>query len=259
VTRLAANIGFLFREVAWLERFGAARVAGFEAVEFGWPVVPADDVIAAVRRERLFVALLNMPAGDLDAGERGYPNDPSQRERWRTELERALRLAADVACPVVNVLAGNEIDAVPLDAQLRVLDDNLRWALPRARAAGVTIVVELLNDTDTPRYLVTSVAAATRLLERFGDEGLRFQFDTYHVAHVEPDVAAAFRDLAPHVAHVQIADHPGRREPGTGAIDWPSFLAAVDASGYDGAIGLEYVPSSTTMAGLEGVRKRLSA
>ncbi|MFL5679968.1 MAG: hydroxypyruvate isomerase family protein [Chloroflexota bacterium] len=258
MTRVAANIGFLFREVPWLDRFSAAREAGFDAVEFGWPAASARDVVAAVRRERLAVALLNMPAGDLDAGDRGYPNDPARREEWRADLDRALDLASDVECRVVNVLAGNRLDDVPLDAQLAVLDENIAWALPRARARAVTLVVELLNAADTPRYLVTTLEAATTLLDRLAADGLRLQFDTYHVAHVEPDVARAFRGFGDRVAHIQVADRPGRHEPGSGAIDWEGFIAAIEASRYDGAIGFEYVPSSTTAESLARLRELTS-
>lgn len=256
MTRFAANIGFLFREVPWLERFAAARAAGFDAVEFAWPAAPPDKVIAGVRGSGLAVALINMPAGDLDAGERGHANDPRSRDRWRRDFDAAIDLAGSIGCPVVNVLAGNRVDDVSLDLQVGCLHENLAWALPRARDARVRLVVELLNPIDNPRYLVTTLAAAVELLDAFDGAGLRFQFDTYHVAQVAADVSAAFREVGGRVGHVQIADFPGRHEPGTGGIDWDAFFGALDEAGYEGAVGLEYGPLAGTQAGLGWLRRR---
>jgi hydroxypyruvate isomerase len=247
VTRFAANIGFLFRDRPWMDRFDAAREAGFEAVEFAWPPAPSAEVVAAVRSAGLRVALLNMAAGDLEAGDRGHPNDPAARDRWRDDLDRALELAGAVGCPAVNVLAGNRLADVPVRAQLDALDEQLGWALPRAGSAGVTLVVELLNPIDTPRYLVSDLQSADRLMDRFGTQGLRLQFDTYHVGQVTPDVAAAFTRRAGVVRHVQIADLPGRHEPGTGGLPWSAIFAAFDAVGYEGAVGLEYQPSDASV------------
>jgi hydroxypyruvate isomerase len=250
VRRFAANVGFLFRERPYLERFAAARAAGFDAVEFAWPTVPAAAVEAAVRDAGLSVALLNVAAGDLDAGDRGHAADPAQRNRWRMDFEAAMRLADAVACPALHVLAGNRLDGVAVDLQLTCLRENLAWALPQARAAGRILTIELLNPFDTPRYLFTEPAALASFLTGFGDPALRLQFDTYHVGLVTGDVVAAFRDLSPFVGHIQVADVPGRHEPGTGTIDWAGFLGALDVAGYGGAVGLEYVPSGSTIDGL---------
>ena len=259
MTRFAANIGFLFREVPWLERFAAARSAGFDTVEFAWPTAPPDKVVAAVRGSGLAVALINMPAGDLDAGERGHTNDPRARDRWRRDFDAAIDLARSIGCPVVNVLAGNRVDDIPRDAQLACVRENLAWALPRAREARVQLVVELLNPTDSPRYLVTSLAATVELLDAFDGAGLRLQFDTYHVAQVAPDVTTAFRELAGQIGHVQVADFPGRHEPGTGGIDWDEFFGALDDAGYEGAVGLEYVPTGATPDALNWLGRRTTA
>ncbi len=250
MTRFAANVGFLYTEVPYKARFAAARADGFEAVEAAWPPIPPDEFAAAVARSRLRVALLNVAAGDLDAGERGHANDPSAVARWRADLGAALRLAEAVDCPTLNVLAGNRLAVVDEDAQLECLRGNLAWALPRAAREGRTLVVELLNPWDTPAYLVTDLAAATALVEPLVDAGLRLQLDTYHVGRLEPDVAGAFGRIASLVGHIQIADVPGRHEPGTGTIDWRAFFAAVASFGYDGAVGLEYRPRAGTSESL---------
>ena len=250
MTLLAANVGFLFREFPYLARFRAARDAGFEAVEFAWPPVSPEDVVRAVRDAGVRVALLNAPAGDLDAGERGYANDPGAVDRWRTDFGAALRLAEELDCPVIHVLAGNRLGHVGMNHQFDCLRANLDFALAQARAAGRTLTLELLNPDDTPRYLFTDLGRLRALLEQVGDPALRLQFDTYHVERVTGDVVTAFRAAAPLVAHVQVADSPGRHEPGTGRIDFAGFFAELGASGYDGAIGLEYEPAGGTSRGL---------
>lgn len=250
VTRFAVNVGFLFRELPYLERFAAVREAGFEAVESAWPPVAPEAFAHAVRSNALRVVLLNMRAGDLDAGERGFPNDPRRRDEWREALVQALELAQGVGCPTVNVLAGDRLGDLPEVEQWTVLQDSLAWALPRAAVAGVRLVVEVLNPVDTPDYLVTDLGPARRLMDALGPQGLGLQFDTYHVARIAGDVVPVLRGLAPHVGHVQIADVPGRHEPGTGTIDWQAFFRALDEALYEGAIGLEYLPSGDTRSGL---------
>jgi hydroxypyruvate isomerase len=240
--RFAANLAWLFAEHAWPDRFAAAADAGFSAVEFPWPYEPVATA-DAVRAANLRVAMLNMPAGDLAAGERGWPNDPARQDRWRGALNAALHLAAELECPTINVLAGNAVAGVPLGEQFACLEDNLRRALPVAAAFGVTLVSELLNRQENPSYLLGTLDDARPLLERLGPLGWKLQLDTYHLGLTEPDVAATIRRAAGHIGHVQVADVPGRHEPGTGGLDWGGIGVALEAVGYDGAIGLEYRPS----------------
>lgn len=250
MTRFAANVGFLYRELPLEQRPGAARSDGFEAIESAWPADPAA-FARAVTEAGARVALLNVAAGDLDAGERGHANDPGAVDRWRADLLHALRLARALRCPTLNVLAGNDLPGVAMDEQWSTLRANLAWALPLAGGEGRRLVVELLNPHDTPAYLVTDPGAARELVEPLADAGLGIQFDTYHAARIGLDVVEAFRELAPLVGHVQIADAPGRHEPGTGSIDWPGFFAALAAVGYEGAVGLEFVPAGSTREGLD--------
>lgn len=249
MTRFAVNVGFLYPDQPFEARFAAARADGFEAVESAWPADPGA-FAGFVRAAGLRVALLNVAAGDLAAGERGHANDPAAVARWRDDVTAALRLAAKVDCPVLNVLAGNDVAGVSSDEQWTTLRSNLAWALRLASRQGRRLVVELLNPHDTPAYLITNPAAARALIEPLAAGGLRLQFDTYHAARIGLDVPTALRELAPLVGHVQVADAPGRHEPGTGAIDWRAFFAALAGSGYDGAVGLEYHPAAVAGAGL---------
>jgi hydroxypyruvate isomerase len=241
--RFAANVAWLFTEVPWLDRFAAAREAGFAAVEFPWPEDPAATA-GAVRAAGLRVALLNAPAGDLAAGERGWPNDPARVREWRDAFASALELAQDVGCPTINVLAGNRVAHAAEMDQRACLEANLRWATEGAAPAGVTVVTELLNREENPDYLLATLDDAAPLLERLAPLGWRLQLDTWHLALTGPDVGAAIRRAGAHIGHVQVADVPGRHEPGTGALDWASIGNALRDVGYDGAFGLEYRPTS---------------
>ena len=238
----AANVAWLFTEHPWRDRFAAAADAGFAAVEFPWPDDPAGTV-EAVSAAGLRVALLNMPAGDLAAGERGWPNDPARFEEWRSAMRAALDLATELSCPTVNVLAGNELADVPIDDQLFCFEASLTWALQHARNGGVTLVTEILNRQENPDYLLVSLADGQSMPHRLFELGWKFQMDTYHLGLVEPDVPAAIRAAGPLIGHVQVADVPDRHEPGTGTLDWEAIGAALRAVGYGGAIGLEYRPS----------------
>lgn len=241
--RFAANIAWLFTEHAWLDRFAAARAAGFARVEFPWPDDPGSTA-EAVAAAGLAVVLLNVRAGDLEAGERGWPNDPSRIHEFREAFDDALLLARRLDCPVLNVLAGNEIRDVPRGDQLACLEENLRWALDEARPAGVTVVTELLNRRENSAYMLATLDDVALLLERMAPLGWKLQLDTWHLGLSEPDVPAAIRRAGAHIGHVQVADVPGRHEPGTGTLDWAGIGSALAAVGYDGVIGLEYRPTT---------------
>jgi hydroxypyruvate isomerase len=250
------NVGLLFTELPWGQRFVAAAEAGFGRVEFPWPPLEPDELRRLVRAAGVDVALMNMPAGDLAAGDRGHGNDPRLVARWRDDLRRALALAGDLRCPLVNVLAGRDVAGVDPAEQLRCLTDNLRWAAGLAERAGLTLVVEPINDRDIPGYLLPRVADVIALIDAVGHPAVRLQLDTYHVAAmgdvVADTVAAAGRVLS----HVQIADFPGRHEPGTGDLDIDALIAALIAAGYSGGLALEYVPTGPSAASLRTVTSR---
>ncbi|HET8776711.1 MAG TPA: TIM barrel protein [Candidatus Limnocylindria bacterium] len=239
--RFAANVAWLFTNYPWHKRFAAARDAGFTQVEFPWPDDPAATA-AAVHAAGIGVALLNMPAGDLAAGERGWPNDPSRIEEWRAAVGEALGLARGLGCAKVNVLAGNAVSGISSRDQLACVEENLRWALPLAASAGVTLVTELLNRRENPSYLLVTLDDAEPLLDALRPLGWKLQLDTWHLGLTVGDVPAAIRRAGSNIGHVQVADVPGRHEPGTGSLDWGAIRAALDDAGYAGSIGLEFTP-----------------
>ncbi len=248
--RFSANVGFLFTEMPFLERFAAARRAGLNAVEFAWPRIDPDAVRAAIGDAGVHVAQMNMDAGDLAAGERGWASHPDAVGHWRDRFAAALELADTLDCPSINVLAGNALPGVSHDEMVSCLTANLRWAVAQARRSGRTLLLEVLNATDTPDYLFTSTSDAEAFVTGFDDPGLRLQFDTYHVASGGEEPGARFRELAPLVGHIQVADFPGRHEPGTGSIDFAGFLETVSQCEYGAFVGLEYTPSADTLSSL---------
>ncbi|MFL6077898.1 MAG: hydroxypyruvate isomerase family protein [Mycobacteriales bacterium] len=248
--RVAGNLAFLFPDLPWPDRPAAARAAGLAAVEFPWPPDP-DALAAAVGRAGVAVVLCNVDAGDLAAGDRGYAHDPARRPAWRQALDRALRFAERTGCPTLNVLAGRALPGVPAAAQRETLLDNLAWAGPRARDAGVRLVVEAVNDVDSPGYLYPRTADVAAALPEVG-----VQLDTYHAAVMGEDPATAVRALGPRLGHVQLGDHPGRHEPGTGAIDFVALFAALTGIGYRGGVGLECHPTRPVPATLALLEQR---
>ena len=149
--RLAVNVDFLFVELPYLERFLAVRAAGFDAVEFAWPDEPTEDVARAVKEAGLGVALIGVAAGAQAPGDIGDANDPAASDRWRLQFDAAMRLADELGCPTLSVLAGSRLAGVSMVIQLNTFRENLAWALPRAAAAGRTLTLELLNPDDAPR------------------------------------------------------------------------------------------------------------
>jgi hydroxypyruvate isomerase len=254
---LVVNLGLLFKELPWPERFAAAAGVGVSHVEFPWPPLPPDEVTRLVRSAGLRVALLNMDAGDLDAGDRGYTNDPRLVARWRERMREALDLAVAVDSPLVNVLTGRRLTGVDDGEQAECLAANLRWAAERAAARDRTLVVEPINDRDAPGYLLPRVADVLGLLDAVGHDAVRLQLDAYHVASMGDDVAGTVALAGARIGHVQVADFPGRHEPGTGDLDLPALLAALAEAGYDGGLALEYVPTGPSTDSLHAVTTTL--
>lgn len=250
------NLGLLFAELPWDERFAAAAAAGFTCVEFPWPPLPPGEVVRLVREAGVRVALLNMDAGDLAAGHRGYGNDPRLTGRWRDRLRHALNLARRLGCPRVNVLAGRLLPGLDRDTQLACLTENLRWAAGLAARDGVTLVVEPINDRDIPGYLLPRVADVLALLDELGHDSVRLQLDAYHVAAMGDDITRTVAAAAGRIGHVQIAGFPGRHEPVSGRIDIDALVAALTAARYDGGLALEYVPTRPPAESLRAVAAR---
>jgi hydroxypyruvate isomerase len=249
--RFAANLSTLFTEVPFLDRFALAREAGFEAVEVQFPYAWA----AAEIRERLAAAQLqlvlhNLPAGDWSAGERGIACLPDRRDEFRAGVAQGIAYAQALGVPRLNCLAGLAPPGADTARPHAALVDNLRLAAAACAKAGIELLVEAINTHDVPGFAVHRSAQALRLIEEVGAPNLRLQYDIYHMQRMEGDLAATLQRALPRIGHVQIADNPGRHEPGSGEINYPFLFDWLDRIGYHGWVGCEYVPAAGTREGL---------
>lgn len=245
--RFCANVSILFRDVPLLERFGRAARAGFTAVELWWPTGERlDEVEAAVAEAGVQVVLLNFDAGDMAAGDRGLVADLDRHRRFRENVPVALGLAQRLGCGRLNALLGHERSAADRERQLELAAENLAWAADEAAPQGAQILIEALNTIENGPCLVHTTRQAAQLRERVGRANVALQYDAYHMQRMEGDLVATLGAHIDQIGHIQVADSPGRGEPGTGEIAYDFVLDAIDAMGYDGWIGLEYNPTTPT-------------
>jgi hydroxypyruvate isomerase len=253
--RFAANLTMLFNEVPFLDRFERAAAAGFEAVEFLFPYAfPTAEIQARLKGNGLKLVLHNLPAGHWDAGERGIACHPDRVDEFRAGVAKAIEVGTALGAPQLNCLAGKapaNVDAAP---QRRTLVDNLRFASAALKEAGLKLLVEPINSYDIPGFWLNRTAQAADLLDEVGSDNLYIQYDIYHAQRMEGELAATIAKHLPRIAHMQLADNPGRNEPGTGEINWDFLFAHIDRVGYTGWIGCEYKPATTTEAGLGWLR-----
>jgi hydroxypyruvate isomerase len=243
----SAHLSALFRELPYLERPAAAAEAGFTAVETWWPEDGTGPAWAAeTRRLGLDVSLVNCFGGDLAAGERGFLNVPERRAESLEAFLEALDLAGRCGAHAINVLVGRDTGDFSRDAQLATAADTLALCAPLADAAGVTIVVEPLNEHDVPGSLTPTPRAAAELVESVGSPGVRLLYDAYHAACSGSDPVREVAEFAPLIGHVQFADWPGRGAPGSGELDLDAFVAALETAGYTGPVGLEFFADGPT-------------
>jgi hydroxypyruvate isomerase len=241
--RYAVNISTLLTEYPFFERLDRLAELGFDAVEFYYPYdFTPTELVAHLLNNGLKVVLFNVYAGDMAAGDRGFASDPSRAEEWRRSVEDALKWAVKLSCPQVNVLAGKRLSDIPSEKQWECLGENLRWAASLAETAGVSLNVEALNSVESPGYLICSTADAAKVVRAINRPNLKFQYDVYHMQYMEGNVVNTVRSNLDIIGHIQIADLPGRHEPGTGEIHYPFVFRALDEMGYEGFVSAEYKP-----------------
>lgn len=247
VLRFAANLTMLYPEVPFLERFARARASGFDAVEFLFPYpagLPA--VQTALRDNDLKVVLFNLPAGDWDAGERGIAILPDRRDEFRAGVEEAIGYAKGLGCRQLNCLAGKRPSDLALEDAQAVFKENLQYAADKLSEHGITLLMEPINPYDIPGFFLTTASQAHAIIEEVQRANVRIQYDIYHLQRTQGEIIRTFRDLKDLVGHIQIADNPGRHQPGTGELHFPNIFRALEDAGYAGHIGLEYVPLGDT-------------
>jgi hydroxypyruvate isomerase len=238
--RFCANISLLFTEVPFLERFAAARSAGFDAVELWWPRGEnLDAVEAAVADAGVEVVLLNFDAGDMPAGDRGLFSDPARAAELEANLPVALELARAIGCTRLNALLGF--------GSLDLARENVRRAADLAAPQGASILIEAVNSFENGPYLLQNTRDSAAFVRSTGRDNVRVQYDAYHMQRMEGNLLPTIAEHLDLIGHIQIADAPGRGEPGTGEIDYAYLLPKLDELGYDGWVGLEYKPTRPTV------------
>jgi hydroxypyruvate isomerase len=255
--KFAANLSMLFTEHPLLERFGLAAAAGFTAVELQFPYDhAADEIKAQLDTHRLQLVLHNLPPGNWAAGERGIACHPDRVAELRDGVARGVAYARTLGVGQLNCLAGKAPAGVADEALRRTLVDNLRYAAGELKKAQIKLLIEPINSFDMPGFYVSRTAQALAILDEVGADNAYLQYDLYHAQRMEGELAATVERHLARIAHIQIADNPGRNEPGTGEINFAFLFRHLDRIGYAGWVGCEYKPAAGTEAGL-GWRERL--
>jgi len=249
--RFNANLTMLFTERPFLDRFEAAAKAGFTGVEYLFPYdFAVDDLVQRLKAHGLTQVLHNMPAGDWAGGERGIAILPGRTDEFKAGVEKAIAYATALGCKQVNCIAG----IAPAGIERPVLEEtfiaNLRFAAGRLKQAGIKLLIEAINPIDIPGFFLNTTAQALDIIARTGSDNLFVQYDIYHMQITEGDLARTMERNISMIPHIQLADNPGRHEPGTGEINYPFLFAHLDRIGYSGWAGAEYRPMTTTEASL---------
>ena len=249
--RFSANLSMLFTEVPFLDRFERAAQAGFEAVEFMFPYAHSpQEIKARLDATGLKAVLHNLPAGDWEGGDRGIACDPARVAEFRAGVAQGVAYATALGVPQLNCLAGKAPVGAD-DALLRhTFVDNLRFAAAALHQAGLRLLVEPINRYDIPGFYLQRTAQALSVLDEVGAPNAFVQYDIYHAQRTEGELAATLAQHLARIGHIQIADNPGRHEPGSGEINYRFLFQHLDRIGYQGWVGAEYRPASTTEAGL---------
>ncbi len=256
--RFAANLTMLFNEVEFLDRFAAAAGAGFRAVEYLFPYDYDKERLAGKLAENgLSQVLHNLPAGDWAAGDRGIACLPDRVGEFQDGVGLAIDYAGALGCPRVNCLAGIAPQGADPELLRRTFIENLKFAAQEFEKAGITLLTEPINTRDIPGFYLNRSGQALAILDELGAANLKLQYDVYHMQIMEGDLAPTIERNLDRIGHMQIADTPGRHEPGTGEINYEFLFAHIDACGYGGWIGCEYKPRTTTQAGLDWLRPYL--
>lgn len=257
--KFAANLTMLFNEVDFVDRFQAAADAGFTGVEYLFPYAwPAEQLAELLQRHGLTQVLHNLPAGDWNAGERGIACHPARIAEFRAGVDQAITYARQLGCGQLNCLAGIVPQGVAPEQAHQTLIDNLRFAATQLADADIRLLIEPINTFDIPGFYLSRTAQAAAIIDEVGSDNLFIQYDIYHAQRMEGELANTITTHLPRIAHIQLADNPGRHEPGSGEINFGFLFEHIDRAGYNGWIGCEYKPAGNTVQGLVW-RERIGA
>ena len=253
--RFSANLSFLYPELPFLDRLDAAAASGFRGVEYMSPYeYELGEIKRRLRAHGMAQVLFNLPVGDFAKGERGYATDPARVKEFRRGVEAAVSIARELDCTRVNCLTGIAIPGLDPTTARTTMVENLRFAASSLADNGATLVIEPLNRIETPNFVIGTTAEGLGLIDEVGAPNMALQYDCYHAQRSEGNIIATLRTHIARIKHVQLADSPGRNEPGTGELAYERILPVLDELGYDGWVGLEYKPSRATDATLSWMR-----
>jgi len=249
--KFAANLSMQFNEVDFLDRFAAAAKAGYRGVEFLFPYAYGKDELAGRLADNgLEQVLFNMPPGDWGKGERGLACLPGRVGEFQEAVGLAIDYAKALKCPRLHAMAGIRPEGVAEETLRATYVANLGFAAAETAKAGITLVIEPINFRDMPGFYLNYSRQALDIIAEVGAPNLKLQYDIYHMQRMEGELVNTIKANIGVIGHMQLADTPGRHEPGTGEINYPFLFKAIDEAGYDGWIGCEYVPAAGTEAGL---------
>ncbi|HSE00320.1 MAG TPA: hydroxypyruvate isomerase [Burkholderiales bacterium] len=258
--QFCANLTMLWNELAFMERFAAAAKAGFTGVEYLFPYEHDKNQLAAeLKKHGLTQVLHNLPAGDWAKGERGIGCHPARAKEFQDGVAKAIEYATALGCKQVNCLAGIRPRGTDPNDARETFIRNLQYAAPRLKDAGIKLLIEPVNTRDIPGFFLCYSKQALDIITAVGSDNLFLQFDLYHAQVMEGDLARSIEANLKLIPHMQLADNPGRNEPGTGEINYPFLFAHMDRLGYSGWVGCEYKPKTTTDAGLGWIKPHLKA
>jgi hydroxypyruvate isomerase len=249
--KICANLSMLFNEYDFLDKFERAAVAGFKGVEYLFPYPFASNAIKQrLQDNQLTQVLFNLPAGDWAAGERGITCHPDRISEFRDGVEQAIDYAKDLNCDQCNALAGIIPSDISFEQAEETFIDNLRFASDKLKQHDIKLLIEAINTFDIPQFFLSNTQQALDIINKVGSNNLFYQYDIYHMQRMEGELSSTIQTQLPMIGHLQLADNPGRHEPGSGEINYDFLLKFIDKLGYKGWIGAEYIPKNHTEKGL---------
>ena len=253
--QFAANLTMLFNEEPFLDRFEKASQAGFKAVEFLFPYAyKAEEIKELLMKNHLQLVLHNLPAGDWDAGERGIACLPDRIEEFREGVGKAIEYANILGVSQLNCLAGKAPVGVSIESLHETFVNNLCFAASELKKANIRLLIEPINTFDIPGFFLSKTKQAVQILDEVGSDNAYVQYDIYHAQRMEGELCNTIEQYLTRIGHIQLADNPGRNEPGTGEINYAHLFKFIDRIGYKGWIGCEYKPAASTEAGLSWIK-----
>jgi hydroxypyruvate isomerase len=253
--KFSANLTMLFGEADFFNRFEKAAKAGFKGVEYLFPYAfDKEQLVNELGRYGLEQVLHNLPAGDWEAGERGIACLPAREGEFQEGVGNAIEYAKALKCPLLNCLVGKTPGGAPPENVRQILVKNLRFAATALEKEGIQLLIEPLNDRDVPGFYLVHMRDAVELIEEVNHPNLWVQYDVYHMQIMEGNLTKTIQENIGRIAHIQIADNPGRHEPGSGEINFTNLFRSIDEAGYKGWIGCEYVPATATEEGLQWIK-----